>query len=362
MITLNATIRLPFSGTLSSATTDITFEKNNISSPLSSVVNSENIKGNPFIIGSSLIGDGSTLSDGEDFFISSAFYREGIGFVQDNGDGIETSIRPSLLISGQDITAFAIEFDSENGRHPNRIQINEVEYSVNDTNFTVVGLARANYHTVYIKDWNAENYPIVIKAIYISLSIDINDRNLISLNRSISDRSDITLPSYGILSNTGNIEFNDLNGDVRNYAEQLILTSGLKVEISLNNTLSKSTEKVASFETKDWSYDNDNRSVTVSIQDDLEEWQNIALEGIPFLETINSMYYVCTSLIQLTPIKWEFNISDNIYSYLKTISCRNISFEKGSLWSFWTKFCEVTCLHLYKDFDGKIVLSADFGV
>ena len=37
----------------------------------------------------------------------------------------------------------------------------------------------------------------------------LNNKRIISISSKIFDRSDITRPSYGIISNTGELEFND---------------------------------------------------------------------------------------------------------------------------------------------------------
>ena len=100
--------------------------------------------------------------------------------------------------------------------------------------------------------------------IYISETevIEVDRRNMLGVDRSIFDRSDLKLPSFGIISNTGNIEFNDNDGRVLHYAENLQLQKGQKCEIWLNNTLvENASELIGSFETDQWDYDNDSKVV-----------------------------------------------------------------------------------------------------
>ena len=75
----------------------------------------------------------------------------------------------------------------------------------------------------------------------ISISADIeiviDNRNMISLDRTIMDRSDISKPNWGIIANSGNIEFNDLGGEIKDYIEQQLLKSDLSVYFEIRNTL-----------------------------------------------------------------------------------------------------------------------------
>jgi hypothetical protein len=218
--------------------------KNNISSETVPINGEKSQGSNPFILGASKLGDGSTFSGTVDYFISDYRYIEEKGFVRVKDNGIEETQQSLLItISGTNITSFTIEFDKVNNRHPKMINIDGTDYSDYDAIFTVGNLPSANSHTVRISNWNSPLYPLVIMGVYVEITIDIDYRNLIALNRSITYRGDNKLPSYGIISNTGNLEFNDLTGEIRDYAEQLLLTSDLKVEITLKNTLKKIANK-----------------------------------------------------------------------------------------------------------------------
>jgi hypothetical protein len=303
------------------------------------------------------LGDGSTFSDQVDYFIGSVPSKE----------------NPCVLtISGTDITSFTIEFDKVNYRHPNTINIDGVDYVDDDAIFTVGNLTSTNSHTITIDNWNSPNYPLVIMGIYVEISIDIDYRNLIALNRSITYRGDNKLPSYGIISNTGNLEFNDLDGEIRDYAEQLLLTSDLKVVITLNNTLANTHEQVGVFETRNWDYDNDNRSVSVSLKDDLEEWQDIQVDGFnydprnPNAVLINkSMRNLYDWLEGKTPSKYnmlKFNELDGeTQVILMTTLIEYPLLENGTLWEQWTKLCQVCGLYIYKNNEGKTVCTYTYG-
>lgn len=261
------------------------------------------------------------------------------------------------IVSKSEINSLTIDFDKINNRHPKRIYIDNVEYIDDDPIFTIANLNSSRIHKIRIDNWNSPNYPLVITGIYAEVNIDIDYRNLISISRSIFDRSDLKLPSFGIISNTGNIEFNDNSGEIRDYAEQLLLDSGLKCEIKLNNTLvDGASERIGLFETDEWDYDNDNRVVSVSLKDDLEEWQNILLEEYP-LQNAMTMYEIYEYLVGKTPSKWEFILdNETTTTRLKNITCPYPYLESDNLWAQWQKLCEVCALYIYKNNDGKVVV------
>ena len=369
MITLTARIDLISgnNGTLSGITSNLS--GNNISSEIGAILGSKSQGSNPFILGASKLGDGSTFSGNVDYFI---------GNTQSSESGVFTTPY-TLTISGTDITSLTIEFDKVNNRHPNTIKIDNVEYADDDAIFTIGNLPSANSHEITIDNWNSPNYPLVIMGIYVEISIDINYRNLISLNRSIAYRGDNKFPSYGIISNTGNLEFNDLDGEIRDYAEQMLLTSDLKVEITLNNTLAKKHEQVGIFETRDWNYDNDNRSVSVSLKDDLEEWQDIQVQGFdydprePFKIIADGKMSNVYKWLQgqdengnyRTPEKYQMltfeQLDTKTQEILEKTTIDYPLLENGTLWVQWQKLCQVCGLYIYKNNEGQTICSYTYG-
>jgi hypothetical protein len=248
-----------------------------------------------------------------------------------------------------------------------------------DAIFTLINLPNSNAFSIYIDNWNTPNYPLVLTGIYTAIDINIDYRNLISISRSIFDRSDLKLPSYGIISNTGNIEFNDTDGEILDYAEQLLLEKGLKCEITLKNTLVEgANQTIGLFETDQWNYDNDSRVVSVSIKDDLEEWQEINVaeisydprntESKPFSWlyehlwelTSNRNSYVNANGETITA-KGNYNmfsiveLDEDTQAVLNNTYIQYPLLESGSLWQQWTKLCQVCQLHIYKNNDGVIV-------
>ena len=191
----------------------------------------------------------------------------------------------------------------------------------------------------------------------INVTKEFDRRNLLSIERSIFDRSDLKLPSWGIISNVGSLEFNDINKRFLAYANAGVLVEGMKCELYLNNTLvNGAIERIGTFYTDTWDYDNDNRVVSVSLKDDLEEWQNILLEEYP-LQNAMTMYEIYEYLVGKTPSKWEFILdNETTTTRLKNITCPYPYLESDNLWAQWQKLCEVCALYIYKNNDGKVVV------
>jgi hypothetical protein len=376
MITLTARIDLSSGNNGSLSDGLVSPLGNNISSDIVAILGSKSQGSNPFLLGISKLGDGSTFSEELNYFIGSQ---------KSDGNGIFQEPYEITFSSAVGIKSITISFDTVNNRFPKNIKVDGVLYSDDDPIFTVankmqVALSETvETHSIVIENWNTPNYPLVIQGIYIDISIDIDYRNLISLNRSITYRSDNKLPSYGIISNTGNLEFNDLDGEIKDYAEQLLLTSDLKVVITLNNTLADTHEQVGIFETKDWDYDNDNRSVSVSLKDDLEEWQDIQVQGInydprePFKIIADGKMSNVYKWLQgqdengnyRTPEKYQMlafeDLDDKTKNILENTEIKYPLLENGTLWEQWEKLCQVCGLYIYKNNEGKTVCTYTYG-
>ena len=358
MITLTAKIDILSgdNGGLSLGTTNVS--TNNISSDLSTVVGVKKVGKNPFIIGYSILGDGSTFSNGVDYFISKQ--------KTDRNGYFEVPYNITINSTNK-INAITFSFDTVNNIYPSSIDVNGEIYVLGNAIRIVTLLNETKRLDIKIDGLNKSESPLVITGIYIETSINIDRRNLISMSRSIFDRSDLKLPSFGIISNTGDIEFNDVDGRVLAYAEQLILDSGLECKISLNNTLVEgASQSVAVMETDQWQYDNNNRVVSVTLKDDLEEWQDINIEGINYdprkaqSKPFKWLYEYLWGLTDKSR-KGNYNmlsfskLDDGTKNILENTYIQYPLLESGTLWQQWTKLCQACQLHIYKNNDGVVV-------
>lgn len=351
MITLTAKINLLSGDNKALSLYSTNLSGSNISSDLRAIVGGRKTCLNPFIFGVSKLGSGATFESKQSF--SS---RSGGGYYIGGTVPLTISIRTTSALK-----SLTIAFDTVNNRHPKTISINGVEYKDDDAIFTANNLPENILYSITIKDWNTPNSPIIITGIYALVDIVIDRRNLISLERTIYDRADLKLPSFGIISNTGNIEFNDIDGEVRDYAEQLLLEKGLKCEIKLNNTLvDGASETIGVFETNEWDYDNNNRVVSVSLKDDLEEWQEINVDEIsydPRKTEHKPFQWLYEHLWEITNPKYPMVKYGDLDLDTKKALQRIIQYpmlKAGTLWQQWTKLCEVCQLHIYKNSNGIV--------
>lgn len=354
MITLTARIELFKSGTGNGENGTIsdvslspfTLSGNNASADINAVKGSKKTIKKPFVFGKSVLGAGDKYYGQLDYFM-------GGQLSDDNGNFANAY---TITVNGSNINAITLAFDDLNGAYPKSIVIDENTDNpyVDDDPFWTISLDSGSSHKFTISNWNKPNSPLIISGIYIDLDIEIDIRNKVRLERSLFDRADINLPSYGIISNTGSIAFNDIDGEVKDYAEQQILKSGLNVTISLNNTLTKASQTIGVLKTADWDYDSYNRAVTVQLKDYLEEWQDIMVTEFYFdlkSGASKTLKYYYEFLYNLTPQKFNmlsFNELDTkTQNILENTVIRYPYLNRDNLWRQWNKLCQVAQSHIY---------------
>ena len=191
----------------------------------------------------------------------------------------------------------------------------------------------------------------------------IDYKSLIDVSGKITDRSDISTFSFGVVSNGSDINFRDIydSGNSRwvfDYlAEKKALIEGITIHLYILNTLTKNSEMVGEFKTDEWDYDSETRQVSVSFKDELEEWQDIEVEAeYPDPTNYNNsknLEYFYNKLYNITKAK-GYNISkfDDLDPATKT-RIKNLwvnvaILKSGNLWGQWNKFCAFAQCHLLK--------------
>jgi hypothetical protein len=329
------------------------YDLSEISAPLSAVLNTRVTPKNVFLLGSSRFSDMAVLTEGKvDYFVGAYNSYETV-----------LGITVPLLrfhVAGIKSGTLTIAFDTINNRHPKSIMINGVRYYDDDAVFTATNI-EGDVATVSIGDWNTLDSPVIITGIYESITLNINKRNMISMGRKIQERANYNLPSYGIMSNSAEIVFRDTDGEVKDYAENLLLTSDLSVRMYLNDTLSGTFQQIGKFETREWDYDDDNRTVSVTLKDDLEEWQEIYIDSIPYdARQRGKVYSTLADLYKWlhgkTPEKYDMSTFEELDAATQAILSNYVVeypiLNKGTLWQGWHKLCEVSGCYIYKDSNG----------
>ena len=203
-------------------------------------------------------------------------------------------------------------------------------------------------------------------------TIIIDKSNIISVSTSIFIHEENAIASYGIISNGGNISFKDMNKDVLGYANEGLLVEGLDCTIKIYDSLSKSEITASVLKTNQWDYDSYTNEVSVSLKDDLEEWQNIQVEGFEYdprnkysVLRDGNMENLYNWLHERTPSKYKmltFNeLDDKTKNVLRNTIIGYPLLRDGSLWQQWDKVCKTCCLHIYKNSEGKTICSYTYG-
>lgn len=364
MISLFATIEL-LSGNKHSVSSVYAphIYKNNISRNIDVVQNTKKVAKNPFIIGSTRLGDGATIESSADYFISQSLSDEkGLFYFGDD---------QVITIKAGETTNLTIVFDTTKNGHPIRIVVDGKEYVDDDTIFTITDLEPKSKHTIKILDWNEPFRPLVVTGIYVGVKIEIDNHNLRSIYWDLSQRGDLKLPSYGIISNVGEIEFNDNDGEVLDYIEQLVTEQGHDCKLYLYNSLSKTTCNIAKAKTSEWDYKSSNRLVSVQLKDDLEEWQNIQVPAINYNPNDiveHNALDIYAYLLNYVPSKFDMITSSELeildyetFNILANTKIPHYLLKSGTLWEQWQKLCELCGLYIYKNNEGKTICSYTFG-
>jgi hypothetical protein len=194
--------------------------------------------------------------------------------------------------------------------------------------------------------------------------IEITPSNSISMQYALSDRADTSMPSWGIISNNGKLEFIDSNGKVKSLAEQNLLKKGVKVNIYLSNTSKNITANIYELFAQSWDYDSNNFKVSVDVSDELKNMQEV--QATPYVYDLTQEKYFITAkdlydFIQADTVAKGFNMAtsaeldSNTIAHLSAISIPIPYFEQANLWNVWQNFCEAFQTHIFKGKNKKIV-------
>lgn len=192
----------------------------------------------------------------------------------------------------------------------------------------------------------------------------IDNTKLISLESSIQSRQSEDDLTFGIISNTCSIEFNDSDDKYKSYAEKGKLQDGVETKIYINNSITKSKELAGTYYTEDWDYDINNKSVSVSLKDGLMNFQNIQNNGYQYLDKNSYLIDVYNSLKADTEklgYKFaEIGKDTKLYRYFTTTIGEYLYIEKGNLWDIWQKFCDASSCHMFMNHFGEIEFNYEF--
>jgi hypothetical protein len=341
MITLTARIKL-IAGNEIQAINDSKIRYGNLSSSINNVTNKKVSAQHPFLVNASKLNDGSVLMDSVNGFIG----------MSDNS----YSNMSLAIYTATELSNITIVFNPY-FKHP-AFTVDGI-YHTDDDNIYTISLVPNLSHFIRFEDSYQEAgddlLPIYIEGIYTDITIKIDATNLLGITDTTYERADLSLPSYGIISNSGMIRFNDLDGEIGDYIEARLLKKGVDVEIYLTDTLTKKSDMVGKKVTSKWDYNNNTREVSVTIKDRLEEWQDISVDGInydPRQPDAWAMEQYYQYLYERTPAKYNMlplsELDDATINALQVLVPYPV-LDTASLWAQWNKLCVAARCHIYDD-------------
>lgn len=207
----------------------------------------------------------------------------------------------------------------------------------------------------------------------------INKYNLMSFDVQCYSRADFVMPSFGIISNYGNVEVYDKDGALLNYIKNKTLGNGNAVHIYLTNTLyttnpdildeePQKEEQITNMHISNIDYDAMTKIVSLSLTDRLEQMQEVQVEGLPFdkrLDGYKSPLNIIYDHLQSLSKNWGFTefkyLDDSTKKVLKDVIINYRYLENGSLWQQWEKLCVASQCHIYKNNSGKTIFKYNGG-
>lgn len=354
MIILSATILPKENAVNSIKRVESIIEKNNISSSIMEVINEKKAGSKPF-----LLGGASKLGKYSDPLTSFVNYYIGSMVADRNGNFFLTQ---KIIVYGYSLQELVIRFDTYNNQYPKSVAVRggsiKRTISCDSPILTIGDLDGANQYTIEISNWNTPYYPLRIQGIY-TVYVEVASNKILSgCNYTIKDRDNITEPSYGVFSNTSNFSFIDYDNEILFFSEQSALSSGLELSLYLSNTaVPNKQELIGKHPTKQWNYDNYNKTCRVTLQDDLIDLQKIQAPKVELTKNV-TMYDVFDYLRAKIAYKYSFNsLSEEILQYLANIKLEYYYLDAGTLWEQFDKFCKACGLYMYQDKNNRIVLS-----
>ena len=195
----------------------------------------------------------------------------------------------TIQITGASIDNIVVYGDKEANQFPTKAyrdsNPNDIIYN-NDVDWDITFNDQANTHTITFLEWNRANYNACISHISVkSLSLILGKKwikNVESLSQSTDRPNEIY---YGVLPNSGNLSLVDIDGSLKNYAEEGHFdNANLSIGIFANG------KEVKRHISADSNYDNVARTLDVVLGDSLSDWEQLQYKGFAYPKRSENAY------------------------------------------------------------------------
>jgi hypothetical protein len=191
---------------------------------------------------------------------------------------------------------------------------------------------------------------INLSAEIIANGVTYEIRNLSSIEFSGQDRSDTTLPSWGIQSNSGSLEFNDADGEILAlHKNGYIVNSKIFIYLNIGNR----EKQIGSFSISDIKKQTPSFQTTLEFSDVLTSWQNITMPKYYYPYADKDIYAkdIIDTLCERSGVELKYS-DEATRTRLSNLRVFIPLLESGSLWSQMTKICELGACYIYCDNEG----------
>lgn len=215
--------------------------------------------------------------------------------------------------------------------------------------------------------------------------IYIDYRDIISADNDLKDRSDMIMPSYGLISNGATLEFrlNDNNREVINIAKQYADTAFCVMY--LKNTISGKNQKMSTKYITDIKVDENDKIASMQMVDRLMALQKTSPLMSPPTLTNNPLTggtdETLPQLLQRYEVQkpfwvyfywWRYEeqewvtahnakLTQSALYFIKECDAALYYAEQNNLWRHYDELCQALMLHIYIDNNDDMVIDYQYG-
>ncbi len=271
------------------------------------------------------------------------------GATDENG---ELSTDLAFTIVGSNITNVTFYFDETAQQWATEAYIDGKKMVSDDHIWTFAWDTPVSAKTITFTKWHRPNYNACITHLDIILDeLILGDKwieDFDSLSQSVADN---TVPNYGVLANTGNLTLNDVNGELKDYAEDGILkNSNYPLMIFANG------KQIQYHISTDTEYDFDAMQLKIELSNDLSIMENIIYNGLALTNEMSAfelLSEIFSSTTTFTPAEIDemcdypifyAGLNGTIKDYLQAINIKYPFANQTTLKSAINKICDIAQL------------------
>lgn len=307
----------------------------------------ENTLGNVNAYNNEFLLNYSDLSGKSRFFPNSVGY-----YISEQRSDSEGNIDVTLTVNTTKAKSLSLVFSQD--VFPVSITINGISYENTDNVFQVVLQENSSeVTTIQFTKLNKSNSPLILTNISPGISIDYDEKHIISFIRGSELSTNNETPRYELVGQYGSCSFIDAENVVVNLKIQGILEKPKNVQILLDG------EVVGKYTVSSWSYNTTNSIVEIEFSDSIETLRNVDESGyFEYFNDYNSYSYLdLFNLIKEKIISYEENfeeLSSEVESWLSSIKTMYIKYEPMKLDELIVHFCVATQTTIYKNQKGNL--------